>query len=72
MFASRSSAIIAAMAFNGFSPEAFGWFAGIEANNDRDWFAANRDTYERSVREPLEELLEAFADELGGRVKLFR
>jgi uncharacterized protein (TIGR02453 family) len=60
------------MSFDGFSREAFDWFAELEANNNRLWFLANRDTYERVVRDPLEELLETFADEIGGRVKLFR
>src|SRR3954452_4677682 len=72
MFASRSSAIIRAMTFNGFPREGFAWFEGLEADNSRAYFAAHRDTYERAVRDPLEELLETLADELGGRVKLFR
>jgi uncharacterized protein (TIGR02453 family) len=60
------------MAFGGFRREAFEWFEELEANNNRDWFNANRDRYERAVREPLDELLELHADEIGGRVKLFR
>jgi uncharacterized protein (TIGR02453 family) len=60
------------MAFNGFPREGFAWFEGLEADNSRAYFAAHRDTFERSVREPLEELLETFADEFGGRVKVFR
>src|SRR5436190_17702025 len=60
------------MAFNGFPHEAFAWFEGLEADNSRAYFTAHRETYDRAVREPLEELLETFADELGGRVKLFR
>jgi uncharacterized protein (TIGR02453 family) len=60
------------MSFDGFSREAFDWFAELEDNNNRPWFLEHRDTYERAVREPLEELLETFADEIGGRVKLFR
>jgi uncharacterized protein (TIGR02453 family) len=60
------------MSFNGFTPDAFAWFAELEANNNRGWFLSHRETYDRAVREPLEELLETFADELGGRVKLFR
>jgi uncharacterized protein (TIGR02453 family) len=60
------------MAFNGFPREAFTWFDGLEADNSRAYFTAHRDTYERAVREPLEELLETFADEVGGRVKMFR
>ena len=59
-------------AFAGFPPEAFGWFAGLEADNSRAWFAAHRDTYERAVRGALEAMLEELAGELGGRVKLFR
>jgi uncharacterized protein (TIGR02453 family) len=60
------------MAFTGFPREGFAWFEGLEADNSRAFFTTNRDTYERAVREPLVELLETFADELGGRVKLFR
>jgi uncharacterized protein (TIGR02453 family) len=60
------------MAFSGFPHEAFEWFEELEANNNRGWFIAHRDTYERAIRDPLEELLETFADELGGRVKMFR
>jgi uncharacterized protein (TIGR02453 family) len=60
------------MAFNGFPREGFAWFDELEVNNNRDWFIAHRDTYDRAIRDPLEELLETFADEIGGRVKLFR
>jgi uncharacterized protein (TIGR02453 family) len=60
------------VSFRGFPREAFAWFEGLEADNSRSYFTAHRDTYERAVRDPLEELLEAFADELGGRVKVFR
>jgi uncharacterized protein (TIGR02453 family) len=60
------------MTFTGFPREGFAWFEGLEADNTRAYFTATRTTYERAVREPLEELLERFADELGGRVKIFR
>ena len=60
------------MSFAGFPREAFAWFAGLEADNSRAYFAANRDTYENAVRGPLEELLEELADEYDGRVKIFR
>jgi uncharacterized protein (TIGR02453 family) len=56
----------------GFPPQAFDWFAGLEADNSRAWFAANRATYEEAVRGPLEAMLDALADELGGEVRLFR
>jgi uncharacterized protein (TIGR02453 family) len=59
-------------AFAGFPPEAFQWFAGLEADNSRPWFTAHRDTYDSAVREPLETMLDTLADELGGEVKVFR
>ena len=58
--------------FAGFPPATFGWFAGLEADNSRAWFAAHRDTYDDVVRGALEAMLEELADELGGRVHLFR
>jgi uncharacterized protein (TIGR02453 family) len=58
--------------FEGFPPTAFAWFRGIEADNSRAWFTAHRDTYDDAVRGALEAMLEEFADELGGRVKMFR
>jgi uncharacterized protein (TIGR02453 family) len=58
--------------FDGFPRAAFGWFAGLEADNSRAYFTAHRDTYDNAVRGPLEELLEELADEHGGRVKVFR
>jgi len=60
------------MTFAGFPREGFAWFAGLEADNSRAYFTANRETYESAARGPLEELLEMFADEFGGRVKMFR
>jgi uncharacterized protein (TIGR02453 family) len=62
----------AAPSFAGFPPEAFAWFAGLEADNSRPWFAAHRATYEEAVRGPLEALLDELADELGGDVRVFR
>ena len=58
--------------FAGFPPATFAWFAGLEADNSRAWFAAHRETYEDVVRGALEAMLEELADELGGRVHLFR
>jgi uncharacterized protein (TIGR02453 family) len=64
---------IEAPASPGFGSAAFTWFAELEQHNDRAWFAAHRDVYETQVRGPLEALLDALCDELGGgRVKLFR
>lgn len=57
--------------FAGWPPAALDWFAGIEANNNRDWYRANRSTYEEAVRGPLESLLAEVAGEFGDS-KVFR
>ena len=63
---------IAPLPFDGFRPEAFAWFAGLQADNSRAYFSAHRDLYETAVRGALEAMLEELADELGGLVRLFR
>ncbi len=62
----------AATPFDGFPPEAFAWFAGLEADNSKAWFTAHRETYDRAVRGALEAMLEELAAELGGGVRMFR
>jgi uncharacterized protein (TIGR02453 family) len=57
--------------FRGWPPATLAWFAGIEKHNDREWFQANRDTYEQAVRQPFLSLLAEVADEFGDG-KLFR
>jgi uncharacterized protein (DUF2461 family) len=37
-------------AFRGFGPEVFDWFAGLERDNSREYFAATRERYEMDVR----------------------
>ncbi|HEY6760846.1 MAG TPA: DUF2461 domain-containing protein [Baekduia sp.] len=49
------------MAFGGFGPAAFEWFAGLEAHNDKAWFTEHRPVYDAEVRGPLSELLEELA-----------
>ena len=58
--------------FDGFPPATFRWFDGLAADNSRSYFSAHRETYDRWVRGALEEMLEGFADEFGGRVRMFR
>jgi uncharacterized protein (TIGR02453 family) len=58
--------------FAGFPPATFAWFAGLEAENTRDWFAANRDVFDRDVRGAFEALLDELAEEVGGAAKVFR
>lgn len=51
--------------FEGFPPDATKFLAGLEANNNRDWFQAHRETYERAVREPMKALVAEFAPRFG-------
>ena len=43
--------------FAGFPREAISFFKGLEKNNNRDWFQANKDMYERTCRAPMQALL---------------
>jgi uncharacterized protein (TIGR02453 family) len=47
--------------FTGFTREAFLFWKGLDKNNNRDWFQANRDRYEQSVRRPMQLLIEELA-----------
>lgn len=57
-------------AFRGFPPEAIEFLRELEANNDRDWFKANRARYDEHVVGPATALAEDLSDL--GRPKLFR
>jgi uncharacterized protein (TIGR02453 family) len=59
-------------AFEGFSPWVFGWFAGLERDNTKAYFAATRDRFESEVRGGLEALLDELRETFGGEVKVFR
>jgi len=50
------------MAFRGFPPEAIRFFEGLELDNSKSYWTANKDVYERAVRGPMEELVEAVDD----------
>jgi uncharacterized protein (TIGR02453 family) len=41
-----------------FSPAALGFLRGLARHNDRTWFEAHRDDYERELRAPMRELIE--------------
>lgn len=64
--------------FPGFPPEAMRFLSGLRDNNDRDWFAAHRATYDRAIKGAGEHLLAALQPalaELTGRPvtgKIFR
>jgi uncharacterized protein (TIGR02453 family) len=70
----RTYAILPPMrqTFTGFSPTAFGWFAGLERDNSREYFHGHRDVYEAEIRGPLRALLEELSESFGGEPRLFR
>jgi uncharacterized protein (TIGR02453 family) len=47
-----------------FGPELFTFLADLRANNDREWFAANRNRYEEHLLEPALDFINAFAPRL--------
>jgi uncharacterized protein (TIGR02453 family) len=49
----------ASVAFEGFRPETFTFLAGLTMNNERAWFEAHRNEYERFVVEPALALITA-------------
>jgi uncharacterized protein (TIGR02453 family) len=55
------------MPFEGFPREGLRFLTQLERNNDRDWFAAHRDEYERFLLEPAR----AFVDAMGERFDAF-
>jgi len=59
-------------AFHGFGPEVFAWFAGLERDNSKAYFNANRERYETEVRGGLQAMLEELGRTFGGEVTLFR
>lgn len=59
-----------------FTKRALTFFRQLERNNDKQWFEAHRDDYEREVRQPMRELIDdldarfaRFAPEIGGDPK---
>jgi uncharacterized protein (TIGR02453 family) len=57
-------------AFRGFPPEALEFLRELEANNDRDWFKANRARYDEHLVAPTRALADDLADL--GRPHMFR
>ncbi len=44
--------------FAGFPPEAYSFFKSLKRNNNREWFRARKDLYERHVRMPAVQFVE--------------
>ncbi|SFS15877.1 TIGR02453 family protein [Agrococcus baldri] len=59
------------MAFDGFSPDAFAFYAELEANNERPWWLANKARYDEQVRAPFEALGEEL-EPVASSVKIYR
>ncbi len=53
------------MAFHGWPIEAVEFYEGLEADNSKVYWQDHKDTYERHVKGPMEELLAELADEFG-------
>ena len=53
-------------AFRGFPREAFTFWTKLEKNNNREWFQANKELYERTCREPLQALVDELKPLYGG------
>ncbi len=60
------------MSFRGFGAEAVDWFEGLERDNSKAYFEANRATFEDAVRGPFEDLLDDLTHEFGGEPHVFR
>src|SRR5437867_12913053 len=51
--------------FGGFRPAAFRFLRDLARNNEKPWFEANRDVYEREVRDQMRLLVETLNVKLG-------
>ena len=62
--------------FTGFTPETIDFLWGIRMNNNREWFAANKNSYTKYLYEPMKELgkelFEPFLDRPGNLLKVSR
>ena len=52
------------MAFSGFGPQALPFFKALAFHQSREWFEANRETYESAVKGPAGDLVEEVAERL--------
>jgi uncharacterized protein (TIGR02453 family) len=54
--------------FNGFPPEAFEFFEQLALHNNRDWFHAHQELYERACREPMKQLVAELANSASTKI----
>ena len=53
------------MTFQGFGSDALPFFKALKFHQSREWFEANRATYESAVKGPMGDLVEEVAARLG-------
>lgn len=53
-----------AIGFSGFPQEGVAFLRGLEANNDKGWFAANKSVYERAIKQPAAMFCQAVVSRL--------
>jgi uncharacterized protein (TIGR02453 family) len=58
--------------FEGFGPQVIDWFIGLENDNSKPYFEANRQIFEEQIREPMLALILEASTHFGGDVKMFR
>ena len=58
--------------FRSFGPELAAFLEELHSNNERSWFAANRERYEETVREPARAFIRAMAPALAAISPHFR
>lgn len=56
------------MTFPGFSAEGIAWLNALPQNNNREWFAENKPTYESEVKSPMAALVTSINDALVERM----
>ncbi|CTQ51261.1 DUF2461 domain-containing protein [Jannaschia donghaensis] len=64
----------------GFTEQSFAFLENLAANNDRDWFHANKATFQEKLESPFSDLLDALSNRLadalrplsGGKSTMFR
>ena len=52
------------MEFNGFSKKTLPFLESIRKNNDKEWFEAHRDKYNKYILEPSRAFVEEFGEHL--------
>ncbi len=52
--------------FAGFPPETLGFLSQLSVNNNRDWFQANKTTFEQKVKAPMFDLVLALGNAMQG------